>query len=557
MIKNYCNIKKPAIVFTFLFFLFYVSSAQNYERNWGINVDYGSIEYRGELGDQFWDLGQWQGGYGVEVSRYLSPLFNFGLRGGYNFLSVWTPDSAYSMTGDMFTAMGNIEIKLANGITMSEDAVIKPYVKLGAGKMFGDTWGKSMDDDGNRFNKHLNDWIYSVGGGLKIKLTDHINAYAEVGNLWVTAVGMDGSRSDPQQDQFIKLNIGLSVSLGSFKDTDRDGVADKHDECPNTPPDVEVDQAGCPLDADGDGIPDYRDECMYEPGTEQTKGCPDTDGDGLADKYDACPEEPGPISNKGCPIEEKEKEKSEESGGANTQAAPQGVSAGGVNIFFVYPGANGQMPQIYSTNTGGGMINDRDNDGIADNIDNCPDQPGSLSNAGCPDAQSQVASNTYSAFSNISGGCPNDIDCDGISDQFDKCPDQPGSIRNKGCPIEHLSPKWRKEYSINPVHFVTGKSFLTDYSRAHVDKLIETMMNNPELNVWLFGHTDARGSEDFNARLSEDRLRTIVNYMTSKGIDKDRIYTMAFGESFPAALGTQPEELKKNRRVDFYLFEFQ
>ncbi|MGF7138761.1 OmpA family protein [Roseimarinus sediminis] len=108
-----------------------------------------------------------------------------------------------------------------------------------------------------------------------------------------------------------------------------------------------------------------------------------------------------------------------------------------------------------------------------------------------------------------------------------------------------------------PVHFVSGGSYLTDYSRRHVDELIAMLKAHPELNVWLFGHTDPRGSEELNAELSEARLRTIVDYIVSKGIGKERIYTMAFGESFPAALGQSSSELKRNRRVEFYLFEFK
>ncbi len=45
------------------------------------------------------------------------------------------------------------------------------------------------------------------------------------------------------------------------KDSDRDGVPDVKDECPDTPFGVEVDEKGCPLDRDGDGIPDYQDDC--------------------------------------------------------------------------------------------------------------------------------------------------------------------------------------------------------------------------------------------------------------------------------------------------------
>ena len=533
------------------------SIAQNYDKNWGIGIDYGSIEYRGELGDQLGDFSQWQGGYGIEIARYLSPAFNFGVRAGYNFLSVMGPDTnSFSMNGDMYTVLANVEYKLANGVTLPEDAGFKPYLKFGGGRMFGDTWGSSMDNNGDRYDLKLNDWIYSLSGGARIRLGKHIDGFVEIGNLWVTATGMDGSRMDVSKDQFIQLNVGLVFAMGQFKDADRDGVGDKSDQCPNTPPGVEVDELGCPLDSDGDGIPDFQDECPDEVGSIKTKGCPDRDQDEIADKYDKCPDEAGPKSNQGCPVEEKEKEE-------KVAAVPQqsGYPASGVNIFFVYPGNGQGMPQIYSMGQNQNMPFDSDGDGIANNIDKCPDQAGPVENYGCPDTslinKSQTNINTAFAPASLDIGCPSDRDCDGISDEFDKCPDSPGAIRNKGCPIEHLSPEWKREYKVPPVHFMTGKSFLTDYSRNNVDILIKTLKVNQELNVWLFGHTDPRGSDDFNAKLSEDRLRTIVSYMVEQGIDKERIYTMAFGESFPASLGQTEDDLKRNRRVEFFLFEFK
>lgn len=552
---------------TIIFFIIVIQStllfAQNFDKNWGAGIEYGSIEYRGELGDQLGDFSQWQGGYGFHISRYLSPAINVGARIGYNYLSVMGPDTnTYNMNGDMYTLTGNIELKFANGITMPEDGIFKPYVKLGGGKLYGDTWGSSMDNDGKPYKLHLDDWVYFLSGGTKIRLSKHIDAFVEVGNLWVTALGMDGSAMDPASDQFIQVNVGVTLSIGQFKDKDRDGVSDQNDKCPTTPKGVIVDMDGCPVDSDSDGIPDYVDDCPDKYGLKEANGCPDRDEDGIADKKDKCPDEYGPKSNQGCPFEPKKVD-------GDTKDTPiqqgSGMPASGVNIFFVYPGnGNGQgMPQIYSMAQGQNVMPfDSDGDGISDNIDQCPNQAGTVENYGCPTSDIDTTNhlnshNKQQSSAFMQPGCPSDRDCDGISDNYDNCPDSPGSIRNKGCPIEQLSPQWRRDINTSPVHFMTAKTFLTDYSRANVDKLISTMKAHNELNVWLFGHTDPRGSDDYNAALSEDRLRTIVSYMVEQGISKERIYTMAMGESFPAALGKSEAEMKLNRRVDFYLFEFK
>jgi outer membrane protein OmpA-like peptidoglycan-associated protein len=97
-------------------------------------------------------------------------------------------------------------------------------------------------------------------------------------------------------------------------DNDGDGIPDKLDRCPNEPEDRDSfqDDDGCPdVDNDGDGIPDAQDHCPNEPedkdGFQDDDGCPDldNDGDGIADALDRCPNEPetfnGIDDEDGCP----------------------------------------------------------------------------------------------------------------------------------------------------------------------------------------------------------------------------------------------------------------
>ena len=53
----------------------------------------------------------------------------------------------------------------------------------------------------------------------------------------------------------------MQLYLSGVKDTDDDGVSDGEDICPDTPPNVRVDEFGCPVDSDKDGVPDYLDKC--------------------------------------------------------------------------------------------------------------------------------------------------------------------------------------------------------------------------------------------------------------------------------------------------------
>ncbi|MBO9684274.1 MAG: OmpA family protein, partial [Flavisolibacter sp.] len=86
-------------------------------------------------------------------------------------------------------------------------------------------------------------------------------------------------------------------------------------------------------------------------------------------------------------------------------------------------------------------VSDSDNDGIPDDVDECPTLPGTTLTKGCPDKDGDGIADKDDKCPDQPGtlkwnGCPvADTDKDGISDDEDACPDQPGPIQNKGCPI--------------------------------------------------------------------------------------------------------------------------
>jgi OOP family OmpA-OmpF porin len=90
-------------------------------------------------------------------------------------------------------------------------------------------------------------------------------------------------------------------------DSDKDGVADYLDRCPNTPAGATVDASGCPLDSDKDGVYDYMDKCPNTPlgVAVDATGCPlDTDHDGISDYLDKCPNTPAgvQVDSTGCTL---------------------------------------------------------------------------------------------------------------------------------------------------------------------------------------------------------------------------------------------------------------
>lgn len=105
-----------------------------------------------------------------------------------------------------------------------------------------------------------------------------------------------------------EASIGVSYFLGGPKDSDRDGVYDRGDRCPDTPLGVVVDDWGCPLDTDGDGVFDGLDHCPGTPAgaTVDENGCPwDADLDMVLNGLDLCPDTPAGalVDVDGCPFD--------------------------------------------------------------------------------------------------------------------------------------------------------------------------------------------------------------------------------------------------------------
>lgn len=104
----------------------------------------------------------------------------------------------------------------------------------------------------------------------------------------------------------LELSVGVTYFFGGPRDSDRDGVYDRGDRCPDTPRGVIVDDFGCPLDTDLDGVPDGLDQCPGTPigAAVDAFGCPgDDDLDFVLNGLDKCPDTPrGALVDKdGCP----------------------------------------------------------------------------------------------------------------------------------------------------------------------------------------------------------------------------------------------------------------
>lgn len=100
------------------------------------------------------------------------------------------------------------------------------------------------------------------------------------------------------------------------------------------------------------------------------------------------------------------------------------------------------------------------------------------------------------------------------------------------------------------VTFDTSSAGLSPAAQATLDKVVAAMEAHPLPVVSIEGHTDSRGDEDLNARLSDSRAQQVGSYLVSAGIDPDRLETVGRGESDPIADNTTEAGRAENRRVE-------
>ncbi len=90
-----------------------------------------------------------------------------------------------------------------------------------------------------------------------------------------------------------------------------------------------------------------------------------------------------------------------------------------------------------------------------------------------------------------------------------------------------------KPIELPNIFYDFGKWDLRPESMVSLDKLVETLNDNPNVTIELMSHTDSRDTEEYNLELSQKRAQTVVQYLISKGIDPERLLAKGYGESSP------------------------
>lgn len=137
-----------------------------------------------------------------------------------------------------------------------------------------------------------------------------------------------------------------------------------------------------------------------------------------------------------------------------------------------------------------------------------------------------------------------------IGNKMDK---QAKDIENAlpGAEVERVGEGIKITLSENMVNFAFNSAELTSSAKTNLDKLATVLINNPDTNINIYGHTDNKGTAQVNQKISENRANSVKNYLISKGIASSRMITMGRGFSEPIASNDTDAGRAQNRRVEF------
>lgn len=100
------------------------------------------------------------------------------------------------------------------------------------------------------------------------------------------------------------------------------------------------------------------------------------------------------------------------------------------------------------------------------------------------------------------------------------------------------------------VYFAFDSSEITAQSASVLNQHVSLLNSNPAATVVIAGHTDERGSREYNMALGERRAQAARNYLAAQGVTANNIRVISYGEERPAAAGNTEDAYAQNRRAE-------
>nr|VFJ75364.1 MAG: OmpA-OmpF porin, OOP family [Candidatus Kentron sp. FW] len=305
-------------------------------------------------------------------------------------------------------------------------------------------------------------------------------------------------------------------------DSDKDGVPNDKDKCPNTKG-ISVCEKFFPCpDSNGKNVLDDKYNCLDTKGisAEDYCGCPDSDGDGVPDNRDECPD------TKGVRLCEK---------GFSQYSGPE-------DMLKCWD-RRSKMEGIHVDGKGCPM--DSDGDGVSDYRDQCPNtRPGiKVDDKGC--IAEPVICEGLGCTEHKNRCEKHKMECKKPKrSKPKKTCEEPG-----GCPDSKAACKKLFIDLPRKIHFDFDKYYIGHEDSYILDDVIKALKST-DIRIHLEGYADDIGTEEYNLHLSRKRAWEVKNYLVSRGIPADGITTEGKGQLFPITHDRTRQDRPKNRRVE-------
>jgi outer membrane protein OmpA-like peptidoglycan-associated protein len=346
-----------------------------------------------------------------------------------------------------------------------------------------------------------------VGVGVSYKLNEHYSLEGGVGYNLSSTYDLNARRDGGSRDGWWGALIGIAYTpFDKNKDSDGDGLTDEEEKILGTDPHNP--------DTDGDGLSDGDEVHIYH--TDPLKK--DTDGDGLSDGDEVKIYHTDPLKwdTDGDGLSDGDEVLKYHTDPLKWDTDGDGLSDGDeVNKYHTDP-----------------LKWDTDGDSLSDGDEVLKYHTDPLkrdTDGGGVDDGTEVRRGT------------NPLD---PSDDFPKAP--------KEEPKKDISNVAKgQSLVLEGIEFETGKSTVTGKSASILDTVVNVLTANPDIAVEVQGHTDNKGKEAANVKLSQRRAESVMEYLVKHGIDAKRLTAKGYGSSKPAATNDTDEGRQKNRRIEF------
>lgn len=385
-----------------------------------------------------------------------------------------------------------------------------PFLSVGAG---GNLYERNTGSEGRA--------LFAYGGGLKYQLLDYLSARADARHILIVT---------PKRHDNVELTVGLTYTFGVERkskppvDSDKDGVPDKLDKCPDTPKGAKVDKDGCPKDGDGDGVPDYLDKCLSTP-------------KGVKVDKNGCPETPAITPETTMPSAEPEKAKESESAAPSPSVPQEGV---------VVKPSSGE-PQAAPAEK-------RPAD-----VTRSGEETSTVPAAPTPVSQQQPSLEVSTPATGGSADAPTGAgtvvtaqpskEGAGVPQQGAEKAAAPAAPAGEPTPAQRET-EGRQELLKFTIEFDFNKSTIRPRYNRTLRKATAFLKINSGTVAEIKGHTDIIGKDRYNLLLSKRRAGSVRGYFIKQGIDGSRILMSGFGFHQPVADNKTAKGRQKNRRTE-------